>query len=286
MTAVGLCAARYRSNQPTIDGSSRPYTFPNRWSARLEHHIVALRFNRRRGPHRIGYHLGINRSTVEKVLVRYRMPKLIYLDQATGLPVRRLKAVRYEKATPGELVHVDIREQGRIPDGGGHRVLGRAAGNRNNTGHGRPGRGYSCLHSAVDDHSRLAYSELLSDESKETAAEFWLRANAFFAAASITVTAVMTDSGACYRSRNFAAALSSIKHVWMPPYRPQTSGKVERFNRTLATEWADAATYRSDEARAAEYPTWLHHYNFHRPHTGIGGQTPSDRVHNLSGNYN
>lgn len=279
-------AARYRLNQPMIDRSSRPRTSPNRCSARLEHRIVALRFTRRWGPHRIGYHLGINRSTVEKVLMRYRMPKLIYLDQATGLPVRRLKAVRYEKATPGELVHVDIKKQGRIPDGGGHRVLGRAAGNRNNTGHGRPGRGYSFLHHAVDDLSRLAYSEILSDERKETAAEFWLRANAFFAAAGITVTAVMTDNGACYRSRNFAAALGSIKHVWTRPYRSQTNGKVERFNRTLATEWAYAATYRSDEARAAEYPTWLHHYNFHRPHTGIGGQTPSDRVHNLSRNYN
>ncbi|WP_341952993.1 IS481 family transposase [Salinibacterium sp. TMP30] len=278
-------AARYRLNQPMIDRSSRPRTSPSQCSARLEHRIVALRFTRRWGPHRIGYHLGINRSTVEKVLVRYRMPKLIYLDQATGLPVRRLKAVRYEKASAGELVHVDIKKQGRIPDGGGHRVLGRAAGKRNNTGHGRPGRGYSFLHHAVDDHSRLAYSEILSDERKETAAEFWLRANVFFAAAGITVTAVMTDNGACYRSRNFAAALGSIKHVWTRPYRPQTNGKVERFKRTLATEWAYAATYRSDEARAAAYPTWLHHYNFHRPHTGIGGQTPSDRVHNLSGNY-
>jgi transposase InsO family protein len=204
---------------------------------------------------------------------------------STGLSVRQLKAVPYEKATPGELVHVDIKKQSRIPDGGGHRVLGRAAGNRNNTGHGRPGRGYSFLHHAVDDHSRLAYSENLSNERKETAAEFWLRANAFFAAAGITVTAVMTDNGACYRSQNFAAALGSIKHVWMRPYRPQTNTKVERFNRTLATKRAHAATYRSDEVRAAEYSTWLHHYNFYRPHIGIGGQTPSDRVHNLSRNY-
>ena len=246
---------------------------------------MALRFTRRWGPHRIGYHLHLNRSTVERVLARYRMPKLVYLDQATGLPVRRSKPVRYEKASPGELVHVDIKKQGRIPDGGGHRVLGRAAGRRHNNGHGHPGRGYAFLHHAVDDHSRLAYSEILSDERKETAAGFWLRANAFFAAAGVTVTAVMTDNGACYRSHDFAAALGGIKHVWTRPYRPQTNGKVERFNRTLAAEWAYAATYSTDEARAAEYPHWLHHYNHHRPHTGIGGQVPADRVHNLTGNY-
>ncbi len=243
---------------------------------------MALRFTRRWGPHRIGYHLGINRSTVERVLARYGMPKLVYLDQATGLPVRRPKPVRYEKAVPGELVHVDIKKQGRIPDGGGHRKFGRTIGNRNNK---RKGRGYSFLHHAVDDHSRLAYSEILADEKKETAAAFWIRANTFFANAGITVTAVMTDNGSCYRSRTFADALGTIEHVWTRPYRPQTNGKVERFNRTLAAEWAYAESYLSDEARAAQYPTWVHHYNHHRPHTGIGGQVPADRVHNLTGNY-
>ena len=278
-------ALRYRLKQPMTDRSSRPRTSPARCSRRLEHRIVALRFTRRWGPHRIGYHLGVNRSTVEKILARYRMPRLVYLDQATGLPVRRPKPVRYEKASPGELVHVDIKKQGRIPDGGGHRMIGRKAGNKHNDGHGRGGRGYSFLHHAVDDHSRLAYSEILGDERKETAAAFWVRANTFFATAGITVTAVMTDNGSCYRSGAFAAALGEIKHVWTRPYRPQTNGKVERFNRTLAEEWAYAATYQSDEARAAQYPAWLHHYNFHRPHTGIRGQRPSDRVHNLSGNY-
>jgi transposase InsO family protein len=277
-------AARYRSGLPMTDRSSRPIRSPGRLPRRLEHRIVALRFVRRWGPHRIGYHLRLNRSTVERVLARYRMPKLVYLDQATGLPVRRTKPVRYEKAAPGELVHVDIKKQGRIPDGGGHRVNGRVLG-RKLKGH-RGGLGYSFLHHAVDDHSRLAYSEILGDEKKETAAGFWVRANSFFAAAGITVTAVMTDNGSCYRSRDFAAALGDIRHVWTRPYRPQTNGKVERFNRTLAEEWAYANTYLSDQARAAAYPTWLHNYNHHRPHTGIGGQRPSDRVHNLTGNYN
>jgi transposase InsO family protein len=275
-------ATRLRAGQSLEDRPSRPFRSPTRTSRRLEHRIVALRFTRRWGPHRIGYHLHLNRSTVERVLARYRMPKLVYLDQATGLPVRRTKPVRYEKARPGELVHVDIKKQGRIPDGGGHRMFGRTIGNRNNK---KQGRGYSFLHHAVDDNSRLAYSEILDDEKKETAARFWLRANAFFAAAGITVTAVMTDNGACYRSRDFAAALGDIKHVWTRPYRPQTNGKVERFNRTLATEWAYADTYSTDEARAAQYPAWLHHYNHHRPHTGIDGQVPAERVHNLTGNY-
>lgn len=278
-------AARYRSGLPMTDRSSRPLRSPARLSLRLEHRIVSLRFTRRWGPHRIGYHLGVNRSTIERVLARYRMPKLVYLDQATGLPVRRPKPVRYERATPGELVHVDIKKQGRIPDGGGHRKLGRTIGNHNTNKRRGDGRGYSFLHHAVDDHSRLAYSEILSDEKKETAAAFWGRANMFFTAAGITVTAVMTDNGSCYRSRAFAVALGAIKHIWTRPYRPQTNGKVERFNRTLAEEWAYAHTYLTDEARAAAYPAWLHHYNHHRPHTGIGGQTPSDRVHNLSGNY-
>jgi transposase InsO family protein len=141
------------------------------------------------------------------------------------------------------------------------------------------------LHHAVDDHTRLAYSEILGDEKKETAAAFWGRANTFFANAGITVTAVMTDNGSCYRSRVFATALGEIKHVWTRPYRPQTNGKVERFNRTLAVEWAYAETYLSDEARAATYPAWLHHYNHHRPHTGIGGKSPIERVHNVPRNY-
>ena len=279
-------AARYRAGRPMTDASSRPRRSPARCPRRLERRIVNLRFTRRWGPHRIGYHLGVPRSTVERVLARYRMPLLARIDQATGLPVRREPAKRYEKAAPGELVHVDIKKLGRIPDGGGHRKLGRQAGKKNNDGHGRGGRGYAFLHHAVDDHSRLAYSEILADERKETAAGFWRRANAFFAAAGVTVTAVMTDNGSCYRSHAFAAALGeAVKHRRTRPYRPQTNGKVERFNRTLAAEWAYAELYSSDEARAATYADWLHHHNHHRPHTGIGGLTPAERVHNLTGNY-
>jgi transposase InsO family protein len=263
------------------DRSSRPRRSPRRSSQQLERRIVALRFIRRWGPHRIGYHLGVPRSTVGRVLGRYSMPLLQHLDRATGLPVRRPKAIRYEKSRPGELVHVDIKKLGRIPDGGGHRMLGRAEGKRNR----RRGVGYAFLHHAVDDHSRLVYSEQLGDERKETAASFWIRARAHFLEAGIEVEAVMTDNGACYRSRAFAAALGTARHVWTRPYRPQTNGKVERFNRTLADEWAYDQLYRSDEARSATYDQWIHHYNHHRPHTGIGGSVPASRVHNLTGNY-
>lgn len=287
-------AARYRQGLAMSDRSSRPHLSPRRTARRLERRIVAVRFTRRWGPHRIAYHLGVPRSTVGRVLARYRMPLLTDLDQLTGLPVRAPRPVRYEVQRPGELVHVDIKKLGRIPDGGGWRAFGRGSAQDRHAGTvrdqaarngARPSRGYTYLHHAVDDHTRLAYSEILPDERKETAAGFWGRARQFFTQAGITVKAVMTDNGSCYRSRVFEAALADIKHRRTRPYRPQTNGKVERFNRTLAAEWAYARHYLSDESRAATYDTWLHHYNHHRPHTGIGGQTPAQRVHNLTGNY-
>jgi transposase InsO family protein len=275
-------ARRYRAGEPLVDRSSRPHRSPRRCPRRLERRILALRFARRWGPHRIAYHLHLSRSTVGRVLARYRMPLLAHLDRATGLPVRKAAATRYEAGAPGELVHVDIKKLGRIPDGGGHRVLGRELGKRDR----KRGVGYAYLHHAVDDHSRLAYSEILTDERKETAAAFWTRARDYFTGLGIQVNAVMTDNGACYRSRDFAAALGQAEHRRTRPYRPQTNGKVERFNRTLAAEWAYARPYPTEAARADDYAAWLHHYNHHRPHTGIDGAVPADRVHNLTGKNN
>lgn len=275
---------RYRAcgEAGMADAPSRPRRSPNRTCARTERRIVALRFSRRWGPHRIAAHLHLARSTVGKVLIRYRMPRLACLDRGTGLPVRKPVPQRYEHENPGDLIHVDIKKLGRIPNGGGHRALGRAKGRRNR----RAGTGYAYLHHAVDDHSRLTYSEILNDETKETASAFWLRAVAFFAAHGIILRAVLTDNGSCYRSRAFAAALGPhVKHRRTRPYRPQTNGKVERFNRTLATEWAYARPYASEAERATTYQSWLHHYNHHRTHTGIGGKTPISRVHNVRGNY-
>lgn len=289
-------ADRYRGNESLEDRSSRPHRSPTQLGRRTERRIIALRVNRRWGPHRIAYHLGLHRSTVGRVLTRYRMPLLTHIDQATGLRVRRAKPVRYEVSAPGELLHVDIKKQGRIPDGGGWRIHGRGSARHHaaesaKKNQARPGakgtRGYRFLHHAVDDHSRVAYSEILDDERKETAAGFMRRAINFFAKQGVTVTAVMTDNGACYRSRLFNQALGKhITHRYTRPYRPQTNGKVERFNRTLAAEWAYAREYTSEAEREAAYEVWLHHYNHHRPHTGIGGLVPSKRVHNLTGKYN
>ncbi|GER23922.1 IS481 family transposase [Zafaria cholistanensis] len=279
-------ADRYRAHGPDglLHGSSAPRTSPRRTPARRERRILALRFTRRWGPHRIAAHLCMARSTVWKVLTRYRMPPLGSLDRATGLPVRRAVPRRYEHAAPGDLVHVDIKKQGRIPNGGGHRIHGRASAQHRAAGRQRPG--YAFLHHAVDDHTRLAYSEILGDERKDTAAGFWQRARAYFAGFGITIKAVLTDNGSCYRSHAFNQALGpGVKHRFTRPYRPQTNGKVERFNRSLATEWAYARPYRSEAERAAAYARWLHHYNHHRPHFGIGGQTPISRVHNVNGNY-
>jgi transposase InsO family protein len=220
---------------------------------------------------------------VHKVLTRSRCPHLSWTDPATGAPLRRQPRVvhRYEHDAPGDLVHVDVKKLGRIPDGGGHKIHGRAAV-RVLKGAAKPG--YAYLHHAVDDHSRLAYSEILTDERKETAAAFWLRAAAWFAGHGVTVRRVLTDNGGCYRSHAFRDALGPhVVHKRTRPYRPQTNGKVERFNRTLLTEWAYARPYASETERAAAYPIFLHTYNHHRPHTALKGRPPVDRVTNLSG---
>ena len=188
-----------------------------------------------------------------------------------------------------------------VPDGGGWRIHGQAA-----TGKGRDRRrranraaraargagsvGYAHVHSALDDHSRLTYSEIHDDETAETAIAFWSRAEAFFAAYGITVLAVMTDNGPCYRSSSWKTAMTGedpahprIQHIRIRPYRPQTNGKVERFNRTLLTEWAYARAYTSEKARRAALDKWLHIYNHHRAHSSLGGRTPISRVPNVPG---
>ncbi|WP_420733847.1 IS481 family transposase [Brevibacterium luteolum] len=293
---VSRWVRRHRSGAGLQDRSSRPHRSPHRLAQRTERRIIAMRFTKRWGPHRIGYHLGIPRSTVGRVLARYRMPKLECIDQATGLPVRRPQPHRYEVDAPGQLVHVDVKKLGRIPDGGGWRAHGRgsvqdlraqSARTKAARAKASPSRGYRYLHHAVDDHSRLVYSEILDDEKKHTAAGFWNRANAFFDTIGVTVEAVMTDNGSCYRSGDFRQALGpDIKHKRTRPRRPQTNGKAERFNRTLMVEWAYARPYSSEAEREAAYETFLHDYNQHRAHTAIGGLTPADRVHNLTGNYN
>ncbi|WP_138734366.1 IS481 family transposase [Modestobacter excelsi] len=276
-TTAARWAGRYREQGAAgmADRPSRPHRSPRRTPTRLERRIVKVRVIRRWGPARIGFLLGVHPSTVHRVLSRYGLARLAWLDRTTGRNVRR-----YEHATPGDLVHLDVKKLGRIPDGGGWRIHGRAA-----RPHIKRGQGYSFLHTALDDHSRLAYSELLDDERKETAAAFWTRAHAYFTDCGITVHRVLTDNGACYRSFDFRDALGDIAHKRTRPYRPQTNGKVERFHRTLLEEWAYASAYGSDTERAAAYPQWLHRYNHHRGHTALGGRPPASRVTNLSGQY-
>ncbi|GAB3681861.1 IS481 family transposase [Saccharopolyspora tripterygii] len=292
VTCAKRWADRYRvaGEAGMVDRSSRPWHSPRRTPSRLERRVIKVRVLRRWGPARIAGLLGLNPSTVHRVLTRYNIARLRHLDRATGRVVRR-----YEHATPGELVHVDIKKLGNIPDGGGHRAVGRQAGTRHRTR--TPGKtldhngnshvGYSYLHNAVDDHSRLAYSEILPDERKETAVAFWRRAQTFFSTYGITVERVLTDNGACYTSRVWKDALAGagITHKRTRPYRPQTNGKVERYNRTLLDEWAYDRPYDSETQRRAALPTWLHFYNHHRGHTALAGQPPASRVHNLSGQY-
>lgn len=277
-----------------VDRPSRPHRSPRRTRPRVERKVLHLRRRKRLGPAAIAGRLGLHGSTVHRVLRRHGMPKLASLDLVTGQPIRKQPVRRYEHPHPGDLVHVDIKKLGRIPDGGGWRVHGRTVGARNaraTTTRRRgshPVIGYGYIHSAVDDHSRLAYCEILADEQGPTATGFWLRAQAFFAGHGVTVRQVLTDNGSCYRSRIWRSTLAAagITHKRTRPYRPQTNGKVERFNRTLLVEWAYARPYRSETARRRAFPRWLHIYNHHRPHTALGGKPPATRVTNLSGQDN
>jgi transposase InsO family protein len=279
VTTAKRWADRYRQSGEAgmADRPSRPHASPRRTPTRTERRIIKVRLLRRWGPARIAGLLRLNPATVHRVLVRYRLNRLAWMDRATSRVIRR-----YERERPGELVHVDIKKLGNIPDGGGHKVLGRPAGRKN-----RAQAGYSYIHSAVDDHSRLAYSEILADERKESAAAFWSRAQAFFASCGITVQRVLTDNGACYRSRLWRQALADagITHKRTRAYRPQTNGKVERLNRTLLEEWAYARPYRTEQERRDAFPDWLHTYNHHRGHTALKGKPPVSRVANLTGQY-
>jgi transposase InsO family protein len=262
-----------------LDRSSRPRRSPNQTRRKIERKILGLRRNKKLGPARIAGRLQMAPSTVHAVLARNGMSKLAWMDRPTGQAIRR-----YEHDNPGDLVHVDIKKLGKIPPGGGWRARGRGyAGNAKTRGR----VGYCYVHSAVDDHSRLAYSEIHDDEKGCTAAAFWSRARAFFASHGVTVTAVLTDNGSCYRSSDWIQAVvdGGATPRYIRPYRPQTNGKVERFNRTLLDEWAYVRKYASEAERRRRLDSWLHLYNHHRCHTALGGQPPITRVDNVSGHY-
>jgi len=259
------------------DRSSRPWSCPHQTPARLERKIVDLRRSRMLGPARLAGIVEVPASTVHRVLVRHGVNRLRWLDRPTGRVIRRIETSRC-----GELVHIDVKKLARIPDGGGHRIHGRT-GTRNGSMSKR-GNGYTHVHTAIDAYSRLAYSELAGEENQTNCVAFLDRAVRWFATHGITIERILTDNGNGYRSHAWRdrCATLGIKHTKTKPYHPATNGKVERFNRTLAEEWAYARLWKSERSRRLALDRFMHRYNHHRHHTAIGGP-PISRVTNLAG---
>ncbi len=265
-----------------FDRSSRPRRTPGRTSPEIEAVVLMARREHRRGQDWLGPEVGVPARTISRILRRHQVPKLCTCDPMTGEVIRAFKttAVRYERARPGELVHMDVKKIGRIPDGGGWRAHGREMGS---TGARKRIRvGYDYIHSVVDDHSRTAYSEILDDEKATTCAEFFARAVTDFASRGISVIeAVMTDNHWSYtRSNDLAAVLEELgaTHILIKPHCPWQNGKVERFNRTLQSEWAYRQSFATNTERAEALAPWLADYNTRRRHSALGGHPPISRL--------
>lgn len=259
-----------------VDRSSRPHRSPTKTPVNVEQRICRLRQAHKRGPLWISWMTGVPSSTVWAVLARHGLNRLSWLDRPTGQVIRR-----YERDHPGELIHLDIKKLGKIPPGGGWRTRGRGYAGE---GSKRRRVGYTYLHVAVDDHSRLAYVEAHDNEQAVTLVGFWHRAQAFYRSHDMIIDEVLTDNGPNFRSNLFADALAAhtIKHLRTRPRRPQTNGKAERFNRTMTDEFLYARVFRSEPERRRRLDHWIHQYNHHRYHTAIGGP-PITRVNNLTG---
>lgn len=251
------------------DRSCRPRRSPNRTPRSCRRRVIELRRRRRWGADRIAHAVGIAPSTVQGILRAAGLGRLDRGDRATASS--RPQPQRYQRERPGELVHVDVKKIAAIPQGGGWRMHGIEH---------RPHRdfvGYRYIHTALDDRSRVAYSEVLHDEKAQTAAGFWARAVLWFALQGFIVERVLTDNGTCYRSKAWAAACeaTSVIHKRTRPYRPQTNGKVERFHRILLEEWAYIRDWTSEAERVVGYDRFMHFYNRHRPHGSLGWLSPS-----------
>jgi transposase InsO family protein len=277
---VSTWVARYETEGEAglHDRSSRPHTMPTRTAAEVEARIVALRTRERRGPDWLAAELGVPARTISRVLRRHQVPHLADCDPLTGEVLRASKttAVRYERRRPGELVHMDVKKLGRIPDGGGWRALGRHNRPRNRT----TKVGFDYVHSLVDDHSRLAYSEILPDEKGATCAGFLIRAIDYFAGHGITrIERLMTDNAWAYRySLRAVCAEFGIRQKFIKPHCPWQNGKVERLNRTLQTEWAYRQVFTSNAERADALAPWLEYYDTRRRHSALGGLPPVSRL--------
>jgi transposase InsO family protein len=277
-STVAKWAKRYREEgrEGLQERSSRARRLPRAHGEAVIEAICGLRRELGSGPHRIAHELGMAASTVYGVLRRKGLSVLAHLDRTTRA------VIRYERERPGELVHLDVKKFGRIPDGGGKRI---DPGFHETGGAGRkrpgPPRGHDHVHVAVDDHSRFAYAEVLPDETGATTAGFLARAVQAFALAGVRVEGVITDNALNYRvSRAFleTAAAHAIRLYRTRPYRPQTNGKAEAFNKTLQREWAYRRPYLSNAERVEALQPFLVDYNFSRPHTAIGNRPPASRL--------
>jgi transposase InsO family protein len=272
--------ARYASEGEAglADRSSRPHHSPTRTSPQVEARVIALRTAQRRGRDQLAVEIGLAPRTVSRILARHGLPHLAQLDPMTGEVIRASKqtAVRYERVRPGELVHMDVKKLGRIPDGGGWRALGRDKAGR----HRNAPVGFDYVHAMVDDHSRLAYCEILPDEKGTTCAGFLRRGAAYFAAHGITrIERLITDNAWAYRySLGPVCTDLQIRQKFIKPHCPWQNGKVERLNRTLATEWAYRQPFTTNAARAAALAPWLEYYNTRRHHQALDGQPPISRL--------
>ena len=263
---------RYRAEGEAglADRSSRPHQLRRPTPPAVVERIETLRRQRWTGK-RIASALGISTATVSRVLRRLGISRIKDLEPAE--PVRR-----YQREHPGELIHIDIKKLGRFL-AVGHRITGDRTGQSRLRARGE-GTGWEFVHVCIDDASRIAFSQILPDERKESAVAFLNAAVAYYAGLGVTVTRVMTDNGSCYKSRDFRAACKALglKHIRTKPYTPKTNGKAERFIQTSLREWAYAKAYPTSEHRKAELPAWIHQYNWHRPHGSLQDRTPISRL--------
>jgi len=274
--------SRFRSEGDAglFDRSSRPHRCPRRTPFEVEQLVLDVRRQERRGQDWIGPELGLPARTVSAILRRHQVPRLRECDPLTGEVIRasRTTGLRYEREAPGDLVHIDVKKLGRIPDGGGWRASGQSLGNHVTT-HAKVG--YDYVHAAVDDHSRLAYAEILDDEKGITCAGFLLRAADYFTAHGLAVREVISDNARNYTiSRDFQAAVAAlgVRHLTIKPHCPWQNGKVERFNRTIQVEWAYRQVFHTNAERTAALAPWLEHYNTQRRHSALGGLPPITRL--------
>jgi transposase InsO family protein len=265
---VAKWVGRFEAEGPAglADRSSRPHKLYRPTPAETVDQVIALRRRRFCGQ-QIARDTGVSPATVSRILRAEGISRARDLDPPA--PV-----VRYERAHPGELIHLDIKKLGRF-DKPGHRVTGDRTGQTNSRG-----VGWEYVHVCIDDASRIACSQVFPDEKKESAIAALKAALAYYESLRVTVSRVMTDNGACYKSHAFrdACAELGLKHIRTKPYTPKTNGKAERFIQTALREWAYAQTYQTSDQRTAELPAWLHRYNWHRPHGGLKSQTPISRL--------